>query len=67
MRDDAVALGDGSAGAVNDAILLRGLPEDFDDWAAWGNPAWDFANVLPYFRNMDRTHVWPRRYRAPWS
>ena len=44
----------GGCSAVNGAILLRGLPEDFDNWAAWGNPQWAFVNVLPYFRKMER-------------
>jgi choline dehydrogenase len=44
----------GGCSAVNGTILLRGLPEDFDNWAAWGNPEWAFANVLPYFRKMER-------------
>jgi choline dehydrogenase len=44
----------GGSSAVNGTILLRGLPEDFDNWAAWGNPEWDFAHVLPYFRKMER-------------
>jgi choline dehydrogenase len=44
----------GGCSAVNGTILLRGLPEDFDNWARWGNPEWAFGNVLPYFRKMER-------------
>jgi choline dehydrogenase len=44
----------GGSSAVNGTILLRGLPEDFDNWAAWGNPEWAFAKVLPYFRKLER-------------
>ncbi len=44
----------GGSSAVNGTILLRGLPEDFDNWAAWGNPAWAFDRVVPYFRKMER-------------
>jgi choline dehydrogenase len=44
----------GGCSAVNGTILLRGLPEDFENWAAWGNPEWDFSHVLPYFRKMER-------------
>lgn len=36
----------GGASAVNGTILLRGLPEDFDSWARWGNPEWSYASVL---------------------
>ncbi|MBI3328811.1 MAG: mycofactocin system GMC family oxidoreductase MftG [Nitrospinae bacterium] len=44
----------GGSSAVNGTILLRGLPEDFANWAAWGNPEWAYLNVLPYFRKMER-------------
>jgi choline dehydrogenase len=44
----------GGSSAVNGTILLRGLPEDFENWARWGNPEWAFGNVLPYFRKMER-------------
>jgi choline dehydrogenase len=44
----------GGSSAVNGTILLRGLPEDFDSWASWGNPEWTFLKVLPYFRKMER-------------
>src|SRR5690349_5102600 len=27
----------GGTSAVNAAIALRGMPADFDEWAAWGN------------------------------
>jgi choline dehydrogenase len=44
----------GGSSAVNGTILLRALPEDFDNWASWGNPEWAFANVQAYFRKMER-------------
>jgi choline dehydrogenase len=44
----------GGCSAVNGTIWLRGLPEDFENWAAWGNPEWSFAHVLPYFRKVER-------------
>ena len=43
----------GGSGAVNGQVFLRGLPEDYDDWAAAGNDQWDFASVLPYFRKLE--------------
>ncbi len=44
----------GGSTAVNTAIALRGLPEDFDKWAALGNPGWDGAGVLPHFKRLER-------------
>jgi choline dehydrogenase-like flavoprotein len=29
---------------------LRGLPEDYDNWAAAGATGWTFSDVLPFFR-----------------
>ncbi len=44
----------GGSSAINGTVLLRGLPEDYDNWAAWGNPEWAFDKVLPYFRRIER-------------
>jgi choline dehydrogenase len=37
----------GGSSAVNGAGALRGNPEDYDEWAALGNPDWSFEKVLP--------------------
>ena len=33
--------------------FLRGIPEDYDRWASWGNERWSFREVLPYFRKLE--------------
>ena len=43
----------GGSSAINGAILLRGVPEDYDNWASWGNEEWDYLKVLPYFRKLE--------------
>ena len=43
----------GGSSAINGQIMLRGVPEDYDRWAAWGNDEWSFLNVLPYFRKLE--------------
>ncbi|MFI2437498.1 GMC family oxidoreductase [Streptomyces sp. NPDC018693] len=43
----------GGSSAVNGAIALRGLPEDFDRWAAAGHDVWAWREVLPYFRALE--------------
>ena len=43
----------GGSSAVNGTILLRGMPEDFDNWASWGNSEWAFERILPFFRRME--------------
>jgi choline dehydrogenase len=44
----------GGSSAMNGTIFSRGLPEDFAGWAAEGNPAWSFDEVLPYFRRLEQ-------------
>lgn len=43
----------GGSSAINGQVFLRGVPEDYDSWAAMGNDAWSFAQVLPYFRKAE--------------
>jgi choline dehydrogenase len=43
----------GGSSAINMQAFLRGLPEDFDTWASWGNDQWSFDKVLPYFRKLE--------------
>jgi choline dehydrogenase len=43
----------GGSSAINGQVLYRGIPEDYDHWAAWGNDEWSFRKVLPAFRKME--------------
>ena len=43
----------GGSSAVNVQAWLRGIPEDFDNWASWGNDEWSFLKVLPYFVKLE--------------
>ncbi len=44
----------GGTSSVNAMIAVRGNRRDFDDWAASGLPGWSFAEVLPYFKRLER-------------
>jgi choline dehydrogenase len=44
----------GGSSAVNTAIALRGMPEDYDEWAAAGDEEWAWEKVLPAFRRLER-------------
>ncbi|MEQ8857373.1 MAG: GMC family oxidoreductase N-terminal domain-containing protein [Pseudomonadales bacterium] len=44
----------GGSSAVNTTIALRGMHEDYDEWADLGNPAWAWNEVLPAFKRLER-------------
>jgi len=43
----------GGGSAVNGAMFIRGVPEDYDLWAAAGNDLWSFEHCLRYFRKLE--------------
>lgn len=43
----------GGSSAVNGAMAIRGVPADYDEWAALGNDQWDWQGVLPYLRRLE--------------
>jgi choline dehydrogenase len=44
----------GGSSAVNTTIALRGMPEDYDEWADLGNTEWTWDKVLPAFNRLER-------------
>jgi choline dehydrogenase len=44
----------GGSSSINGHIYNRGQAMDFDTWAQQGNRGWGYADVLPYFRRMER-------------
>ncbi len=43
----------GGSSAINGTLFLRGIPEDYDSWAEWGNDEWSFQKLLPYFNMVE--------------
>jgi choline dehydrogenase len=44
----------GGSTSINGMVYNRGQSEDFDGWAAMGNPGWGYDEVLPYFKRNER-------------
>ncbi|MBR7825688.1 mycofactocin system GMC family oxidoreductase MftG [Actinospica sp. MGRD01-02] len=43
----------GGSTTVNGGYFVRARREDFERWAAAGNPAWAYDRVLPFLRNLE--------------
>jgi choline dehydrogenase len=43
----------GGGSSINGQAMQRGMPEDFESWAALGNNEWSYTKILPYFRKME--------------
>ncbi|EUC17023.1 UNVERIFIED_ORG: 5-(hydroxymethyl)furfural/furfural oxidase [Burkholderia sp. CF145] len=49
----------GGGSSINVQSANRGLPRDYDDWAANGATGWAWRDVLPYFRKLERDVNFP--------
>jgi choline dehydrogenase len=43
----------GGTSTINGMIYVRGGKQDYDGWAAMGNPGWSYKEVLPAFRRSE--------------
>jgi choline dehydrogenase len=43
----------GGSSSINAMVWIRGQREDFDGWAAAGNPGWSYDDVLPAFKAIE--------------
>ena len=43
----------GGSTAINGMVYNRGHPQDYDEWAALGNPGWSYADVLGHFQRTE--------------
>ncbi len=44
----------GGSSSINGHIYNRGQRSDFNTWAQIGNRGWGYADVLPYFKRLER-------------
>lgn len=42
----------GGSTKLNRMVFDSGSISDYDRWAELGNPGWDYAGLLPYFRKV---------------
>jgi choline dehydrogenase len=54
----------GGSSSINAMVYIRGQHEDFDDWAALGNPGWSWADVAPVFRRMENNAAGADQWRG---
>lgn len=40
----------GGSSSINAMVYIRGVPADYDRWAAAGATGWSYEDVLPYFK-----------------
>jgi 5-(hydroxymethyl)furfural/furfural oxidase len=50
--EQARVLGGGSS--INGQLANRGAPTDYDEWEARGAAGWNWNDVLPYFKKVER-------------
>ena len=43
----------GGSSTINGQIAIRGIPDDFEDWAREGAAGWGWDDVLPYFCKLE--------------
>ncbi|MBS0213712.1 MAG: choline dehydrogenase [Proteobacteria bacterium] len=43
----------GGSSSINAMCYIRGVPADYDEWAALGAEGWNWDGVLPYFRRAE--------------
>jgi choline dehydrogenase len=45
----------GGSSSINGMLFVRGHAADYDHWAELGCQGWAYADVLPYFKRLERT------------
>ena len=58
--EQARVLGGGSS--INGQLANRGAPTDYDEWHARGATGWNWDNVLPFFKKVERD----MDFNGPW-
>lgn len=54
----------GGSSSINGMIVNRGIPLDYDSWAAQGCRGWSYQDVLPFFKKLENTDIGTDAYRG---
>jgi len=54
----------GGCSSHNGMVFIRGNPLDFERWASYGLPKWNYKNVLPYFKKLETWSGGANLYRG---
>jgi len=54
----------GGSSSVNAMVYVRGHPDDYEHWAAAGNPGWGWRDVLPYFLRAEHNERWDNAWHG---
>jgi len=54
----------GGSSSINGLVFVRGQARDFDTWAQMGNKGWSFAEVLPFYKRLERYDGGDDAYRG---
>ncbi|KQZ14229.1 choline dehydrogenase [Mesorhizobium sp. Root554] len=54
----------GGSSSINAMVWVRGAKEDFDAWAAAGNPGWSYEDVVPAFRAIEDNQAGADQWRG---
>lgn len=54
----------GGSSAIHGQVFVRGIPEDFDSWAAEGNVGWSYKEVFPYFLKCENDQDFTNEYHS---
>lgn len=49
----------GGTSSINGMVYVRGTDRDFNRWASYGNPGWEWENVLQYFKKSEANQYGP--------
>ncbi len=54
----------GGSSSINAMVWIRGAREDYDDWAAAGNPGWSYDDLLPTFKAIEDNQAGADEWRG---